>query len=73
MEFLYQKQPLKDYVSTLVKNPNDLNLLNSTMEEIITREYQTNRNMDLLIEDILKREEIRKIISGEYQKPKKNS
>lgn len=73
MEIFYRKQPLKDYVSTLVENQNDLNFLNSTMEEIINREYQTNMNMDLLIEDILKREGIRKIISGEYQKPKKNA
>lgn len=60
--------PLKKYLLSIIKNKDDLKFLYDSIKVILEREYTTDIDLDLLIEDILNRERIKSIINGEYTK-----
>lgn len=64
----YQGILLKEYLSRIIKNKDDLKYLYDSVRAILEREYTIGDNLDLLIEDILQREKIESIISGKYTK-----
>lgn len=67
-EWFYKRQPLKEYLASIVSNKEDLNYLYMTVRRILDQEYSLDVSMDNLIDDVLRREKIKEIICGDYEK-----
>ena len=73
MQWTYKNISLKEYLYSILKNKDDLTYLYSTVRRILKKEYDSTENIDMLIEDILNRDKIQRIIRGEYKKQESKS
>lgn len=64
----YKNIPLRIYIRSIVKNEEDAEFLYCKLIEIFSREYKDCEITDAIIEEILNRDKIKKIIKGEYKK-----
>lgn len=73
MKWFYKNIPLKDYLYSILKDKRELKYLYSTVRRVLAKEYTKDTDLDLLVDDILTRDKIKKIINGEYVKQEKQS
>lgn len=73
MQWLYKGIPLKDYLLHIIKEKSDAKYLYSTVRRILSKEYSEGINLDILINDVLSRNKIKKIIAGDYKKQEKQA
>ena len=73
MKWTYKNRLLKDYLRKIIKNKKNLNYLYFSIRQILEKEYDEVKDLDLLIEDILNRDKIKKIINDEYEKKEKKT
>jgi len=73
MKWIYQGISLRKYLSTIIEDPSDLTFLYVMVTAILKKEYTEDQDMNSLIDDVLTREKIQKIITGKYEKGKKTS
>lgn len=66
--WIYKNIPLKKYLESIVTDPRDLEHLYGNVRKILSREYSDDIDLDELIDDVLNRENIKKIIDGDYTK-----
>lgn len=73
MTWMYKNDLLVNYLRTIYHDESNFKYLYLTIRKILDDEYQDGMNMDNLIEDILSRDKIKNIMSGNYKKIKKTS
>lgn len=71
MQWIYKSVSLKDYLFSVLKDESELQYLYATVRRILAKEYKEGTDLDLLIDEVLTRDKIKRIIEGEYVKQEK--